>query len=243
MPEGDVHILGADTHIPRKYAPWALGGAAIVAFLALRSRASSQQQPTVDQSLAQAQASGNSYALEFYQAQAQARQEIAQLTASNAIEKQQLDQAYQLQAGLNPGLLAQTIPFNQWYSLGNDVRQSILNQVANGQLYETVGPNGYTFGPTQAGVSGHAPLVTARSSRGLFSASSTVTGPSGAVPITPPPTGDPGLIGIFDVILALLGDAGIVTPNAVPTRPNPPPTQSTIPQPWIYTPPFFPGYQ
>lgn len=242
--EGGVRILGADTHIPRKYAPWMVGGAAIVAYLALKGRNSGQQrsQPTVDTAIAQAQQQDNAFALEFYQAQTQAAYQIAQLTQSNALEKQQLDQAYQLQAGLNPGLLAQTIPWAQWAGLTNDVKQSLLNQVNNGQLFMTQGANGITFGPTQQGIQGHPPLVTAKSSKGLFSSSSSVTGPAGSIPSQPPPTQDPGLFGVIDNLLNLFLDAGIVTPNSVPSMPNPVPAQQTLPVPWIYTPPFFPGY-
>ncbi len=242
MPEGDVHILGADTHISKKRAPLLLAGGAIVVFLALRSRAAAPAAgPTVDSSLAGARQQNNAFALEFYQAQTQAQFELAQLMASNSIQQQQLNQGYQLAAGINPGLLQQCIPLAQWYNLGSDIRDSLSNQVRNGQLFQSIGINGVCFAPTQMGISGHAPFVTAKSSRGLFSSGSSVTGPAGSVPGTPPPAGDPGLLGIFDTILRLLGDAGVVTPNTVPRNPNPPPTQQGggQPNPWIYTPPFY----
>ncbi len=236
MPEGDVHILGSDTHISKKRAPFLLAGGAIVLFLALRSRASAGPSgPTVGAQLASNQQQNNAFALEFYQAQAQAQFELAQLMSSNAIQQQQLNQSYQLAAGINPGLLQQCIPLGQWYNLAKDVRNSLQSQTNNGQLFQSIGPNGICFAPTQMGVSGHAPFVTARSSQGLFSSGSSVSGPAGSVPGTPPPTQDPGLVGLIDTLLSVLGEAGVVTPTAVPRMPNPTPA---LPGP--YTPPFFP---
>lgn len=241
MPEGDLRILGADTHLPKRTAPLVIAGGLVLAYLIFRGRSQQTAMPTVDQAAAQAVQQNNAYALEFYQAQQQAAYQIQQLTAMNALEQQQLNQQYQLSAGLNPGLLAQTIPWNDFYNLPADVRNSLQSQVNNGQLFQTASASGVTFGPTQMGIQGHPYLVTARSSSGLFGGSSSVTGPAGSVPGTPPVAPDPGLFGIVDAITSLLQDIGLVTsPVAAPRNPNPNPYGGT--QPWIGTPPFYPVY-
>jgi len=159
MPEGDIRVLGADTHIDRKYLPVLLLGGAAVLYLSFRSRpAPSSTAPTVDQSLASNASANNSYALEFYQAQQQAAYEIMQLTAANALQQQQMNQSYQLAAGMTPGLLQQCISLTNWYALAADIRQSLQSQVANGTLYQTVGPGGsICFSPTQRGLAGAPP--------------------------------------------------------------------------------------
>jgi hypothetical protein len=232
----DIRLLGADTHIPRRNLPIFLVGGAALLFVLFRGRqAAPTSSPTVDQQLAGNLAQNDQTSLEFYQIQQQAQQQLAQLMSANMLQQQQMNQAYMLSAGLNPGLLQQCIPFQQWYNLQSDVRGNLTDQVRNGQLFQTIGANGICFGPTSAGIAGHQPYATARSSTGLFSSSSSITGPNVG---QPPTTGQPAIGGIFDLLNILLGDLGIVTPNAVPRYPNPYPTAPSYP----YQYPGYPGY-
>src|SRR6266545_4929612 len=124
----DVRILGADTHIPRKNAPWLLGGAALVAFLALRSKASAA--PASGSSVASSAVdTGAQTDLEFVRIQQQAASELAQLTAANKLESQAMEYAYR-QSGAGQRMC---IPSGQYYSLDAATRKSLQNRVANGQ--------------------------------------------------------------------------------------------------------------
>jgi hypothetical protein len=235
----DIRILGADTHIPRKNLPLVLlGGAAVAAFVFLRPRMRIQTGPTVDQTLAGNAQAADQTGLEFAQLQAQTADQQAQLMASTAIQQQQLNEAYQLSAGMNPGLLQQCIPLVDWYNTAADVRKNLTDQVRNGQLFQTIGPSGICFGPSQAGIAGHPPYVTARSSTGLFGASSSITGPAGSVGSQPPTTGQPGISGLINTLLYILGEAGVITPTTVPRNPYPYPTAPQYP----YQYPGYPGF-
>ncbi|SRR6266498_4635677 len=193
----DVRILGADTHIPRKNAPWLLGGAALVAFLALRSKASAA--PASGSSVASSAVdTGAQTDLEFFRIQQQAASELAQLTAANKLESQAMEYAYR-QSGAGQRMC---IPSGQYYSLDAATRKSLQNRVANGQLIETVGPDGICFTPTSAGITGYMPYTTTKSKAGLFGGSYSQTGPANATgpgigTTAPQPT-------IFSLIEAIL---------------------------------------
>lgn len=199
MPEGDVRILGADTHIPRKNAPWLLGGAALVTILALRSRGSSASGSSVAQDTSGAASQNAADSLEFYRIQQQASSELAQLMASNKLESQAMEYAYKQSAAGQ----RMCIPSGQYYSLDNATRKSLQNRVANGQLLETVGPDGICFTPTAAGQAGYMPYVKTTSKSGLFGGSYSQVGPAGTAtgPGISNTAPQPSIFGLIDAIL------------------------------------------
>lgn len=168
MPEGDVKIGGLDTHVSQKAFPFVLVGGAIAAYILFKPRAPAGA-PDISGSVAAAQTASDQTSLEFAQLQAQVQYQLAQLAASNAIEKQQLNQQFQLAAGLNPGLQTQCLAYTEWYNTGEDIRRNLVQQVRDGQLYMNAGPNGICFAPTQQGLQGHPPIVSNKT--GLFSSS------------------------------------------------------------------------
>jgi len=173
MPEGDVHILGANIH--RSQLPLVLGVGAIAAYLLLRPRVAASGGTTgaVDTSGANAAAQLN---LEYQMLQNQAAYQMQQLSAMTSLQQQQLTEAYNLQAGMNPGLLSNCIAYLDWYALDQTSRNAVQQQVNNGQLLMTPGSSGWCFTPTTMGVAGHPPLVTQRTNTGLFGSSGSVTG-------------------------------------------------------------------
>jgi hypothetical protein len=192
MPEGDVRIGGLDTHIPRKNFPFVLVGGALAAYiLFLRPRGTAQ--PNIAGSVAAAQAASDQTSLEFAQLQSQVQLQLAQLAASTAVEKQQLNQQYQLAAGLNPGLQTQCIPLIDWYNTQTDIRGNLVQQVRDGQLYMSIGPQGVCFSPTQQGIAGHPPIV--KNTTGLFSSSTR------GYATTAQPAPQPGIYGVLGQIL------------------------------------------
>lgn len=171
MPEGDVRIGGLDTHVSQKAFPFVLVGGAIAAYILFKPRGMAVTSPgDISGTVAAAQSASDQTSLEFAQLQAQVQYQLAQLAASNAIEKQQLNQQYQLAAGLNPGVQTQCISIVEWYNTAEDIRRNLVQQVRDGQLYMNIGPNGVCFAPTQQGIQGHPPIV--KNTSGLFSSSS-----------------------------------------------------------------------
>lgn len=185
MPEGDVRIGSLDTHIPRKSFPFVLAGGAILFFLLSRKNAAPTggSSGSADAAIAAAQQSSDQTAIELQQQTAQAQYQLASLAASTALEQQQLNQGYQVAAGLNPGLQTQCIPINTWYNLDKSITGNLVQQVRDGQLYMNIGANGVCFSPTQMGIQGHPPIV--RNSQGLFSSS--VSGYATTAGPAPPP--------------------------------------------------------
>ncbi len=185
MADGDVHILGADTRVPRRYTPALVVGGLLVAYYIFRGRAMAAGTAA---SSVPAAGTDQTY-LELQQSMQMAQLELAQLTAMTAIESQQLQEAFMLQAGMNPGLLQNCIPYINWYNLDNAARSSLQQQVNNGQLYMTPTASGFCFGPTQMGIAGHPPLVTSRTSSGLFGGSASTQGyPGGTTAPAPSPS-------------------------------------------------------
>jgi hypothetical protein len=170
MPEGDVRIGSLDTHISRRSFPYVLAGGAIVAFLVLRNKPMGM--PGTDNiaaTVAAAQQSSDQTSLEFQQNLMAAQLQLQQLAASSAIEQQQLNQQYQLAAGVNPGLQTQCIPLTTWYNLSQDITRNLVQQVRDGQLYMNIGTQGVCFAPTQQGIQGHPPIV--KNTSGIFGGS------------------------------------------------------------------------
>lgn len=169
----DVHILGAD--IPKGRLPLYLGGAVLIGFLLLRSRT---QASAVNSAAADLSASNQAAMLnlEYQMLQDQSQFQMAQLASMTSLQQQQLNEAYNLQAGMNPGLLQNCVPYTEWYQLDSATRNSVLAQVNNGQLTMSPSVNGWCFTPTQMGIAGHPPLVTQRTSTGLFGSSGSNTG-------------------------------------------------------------------
>jgi hypothetical protein len=202
MPE-DVRIFGADTHIPRKTFPWALGGAALVAFLAFRSRPSQSANPTVAAGIAGNTAQANADSLEFYRIQQQAATDLAQLMGANKLEMQAQEYQYNLAQSANPASQKMCIPLSTWYGLDNATRQSFQGRVNNGQLVETIGPDGICFTPTQQGLMGYMPYVRTSSKQGLFGGSYSVTGPANATAGTSaaPQAPSPSIFAFLESIL------------------------------------------
>lgn len=196
MPEGDVRIFGADTHIPQKHFPLVLGGAAVVAFLAFRSRPS----PSGGSGSNTPAAANDSSSLEFARIQQQAATELAQLMAMNKLESQATEYAYKN----SPAGQRMCLPLTQYYALDAGTRRSFESRVANGQLLETIGADGICFTPTAQGQAGFMPYVTSKSSSGLFGGSASVTGPAGTVGGTAPMAPSPSLFSIIDSILRTL---------------------------------------
>lgn len=175
MPD-DVRLFGADTHVPKKTFPWLLGGAAVVAFLALRSKPAGGQGPSLAQGISDAAVQSDSASLEFYKAQQEAAFELSQLTASNKLEAQAQSNAY-AQTGAGQRMC---IPLATWYRLGAADRTQFTQRVNNGQLIESIGPDGICFTPTSAGISGYMPYTKVTQKQGLFGGSYSVTGPANA---------------------------------------------------------------
>lgn len=202
MPEGDVRIFGADTHVSKKSFPWVLGGAAIVTVLALRSRAAPSSGPSVDSSLADAAAANQAANIEFARLQIQSQSELAQLMAANKLEAQAQENAFQIMKASTPGAQRSCISLQQWSFLDAATKKSFQNRVANGQLIESLGPDGVCFTPTAAGAMGHMPYTTTKSKQGLFGGSTSVTGPanptSGSSPQMAP---QPGIFGFLESII------------------------------------------
>lgn len=172
MPEGDVRIGSFDTHIPRHSLPYVLAGGAILFFLLARRNPpanSAGSSASTEAAIASAQQASDQTSLELQMNLQQAQVQLAQLAASTALEQQQLNQGYQLAAGINPGLQTQCIPLTTWYSLDRSISGNLVQQVRDGQLYMNVGANGVCFAPTQQGIMGHPPIV--KNSTGLFSSS------------------------------------------------------------------------
>jgi len=196
MPD-DVRLFGADTHVPKKTFPWLLGGAAIVTVLALRSKSAQGQGPSLAQGIADAGTQSNQASLEFYMAQQQAAYELAQLTASNKLESQAAENSYS-QTGAGQRMC---IPLSTWYNLAASDRQQFSQRVNNGQLIESIGPDGICFTPTNAGIQGYMPYTKTTSKQGLFSGSYSVVGPANAASsyggMAPPPS----LFGFLEAIL------------------------------------------
>ena len=171
MPEGDVRIAGFDTHVSQRAFPFVLVGGAIAAYILFKPRAAAAGAPSnISGTIAAAQTASDQTSLEFAQLQAQVQYQLAQLASSNALEQQQLNQQYQLAAGLNPGVQTQCISIVDWYNTAEDIRRNLVQQVRDGQLYMNLGPNGVCFSPTQQGIQGHPPIV--KNTQGLFSSSS-----------------------------------------------------------------------
>lgn len=187
----DIRLFGADTHVPKKGFPWLLGAAGVVAVLALRSRPKSSAPASQD--LASIQ-SANQDSAEFYKIQAQASYDLAQLTAANKLEMQAQENQYKIAMASNPASQKMCIPLSTWYGLDAATRKSFQGRVNNGQLVETIGPDGICFTPTQQGVMGYMPYTTTTSKQGLFGGSYSVTGPAqptagnSAAPNAPPPS-------------------------------------------------------
>ena len=203
MPEGDVRILGADTHVSKSRFPWLLGGAAIVTFFALRSR---PQGGTPGAALASgANDAAAQTDLEFYRIQQQSASELSQLMASNKLESQAMDYSFrQSQAGQR-----MCIPTGQYYSLDNATRKTLQNRVTNGQLVETVGPDGICFTPTAAGSTGYMPYSKTSSKSGLFGGSFSSTGPTTATgPGISNTAPQPGIFGLIEAILRAFNQPG-----------------------------------
>lgn len=185
----DVRIFGADTHVPKRTFPWLLGGAAVVAFLALRSKsASPSSSASTTQDLSALQSANNQSSLEFFQAQQQAQYELAQLTAANKLEIQAQQNTYN-QTGAGQRMC---IPLSTWYNLAPSDRAQFSQRVNNGQLLETLGPDGICFTPTAAGSAGYMPYTRTSSKQGLFGGSYSTVGPANAgasyAPMAPPPS-------------------------------------------------------
>lgn len=185
MPEGDVRILGADTHISKSKFPFVLGGAALVAFLAFR-RPSGNSPAAVSNT--PAGGGGSDTGLEFYKLQAEAASDLAHLMAMNKLESQAQEYAFKQ----TPASQRMCIPLTSYYNLDKATRASFENRVKNGQLIETIGPDGICFTPTQEGQMGYMPYTTVKSKQGLFGGSTSVTGPANATaginPTAPPPS-------------------------------------------------------
>lgn len=169
----DVHILGAD--IPRSRLPLYLGGAALIGFIFLRSRTPNTAGPSAAADLS-ASNQAAMLNLEYQMLQDQSQFQLAQLASMTSLQQQQLNEAYNISAGMNPGLLQNCIPYTEWYQLDSATRNSVMAQVNNGQLTMTPSLNGWCFTPTQMGIAGHPPIVTNRSSTGLFGSSGSTTG-------------------------------------------------------------------
>lgn len=186
MPEGDVRIGSFDTHIPRHSLPYVLAGGVILFFLFTRRNppaSSGTSSAGTDAAIASAQMASDQTAVELQMNLQQAQVQLAELAASTALEQQQLNQGYQLAAGINPGLQTQCIPLTTWYNLSRDITGNLVQQVRDGQLYMNIGANGVCFAPTQMGIMGHPPIV--KNSTGLFSSST--SGYATTAGVAPPP--------------------------------------------------------
>jgi hypothetical protein len=201
MAEGDVRLFGADTGVSRRQFPWLAGGAAIVVLLALRSRPQASGGPTLSQGINEAAINSQDTSLEFFRIQQQAATELAQLMASNKLEMQAQEYNFELQKAQLPGAQRMCIPYAQWNFLDQGTKNSLRNRVANGQLLESVGPDGICFTPTAAGAAGYMPYSRTKTKSGLFGGSFETVGPANAGssynPGAPPPT-------IFGFIESLL---------------------------------------
>lgn len=177
-----LEILGH--HYPKQTLM--IGGVAIVVVLALLAR-NKAGMPMAAMPMGAADnfagpgaipdQSGNN---EYLKIIAEANLELMQLTSANKLQDKQLDYQYALQAGVNPGLNKQCIPWDTWFSLPAAQRKNINQQIKNGKLIAQPGIDGYCTTPTQIGFRGSEPLVSVDTNSGFLSSGQTIRGPAGS---------------------------------------------------------------
>ena len=213
VPKGRLLMIGA--------------GAAVVLYLVVKSK-----QMPAPVTPAGANLPGNN--TEFAMITAQASDQFAALQASTALEQRRIDSAFQLQAGIDPGLQRTCISFPKWLELDAATKSNLTLQVKRGTMIQTVTTQGVCFTPTDTGIMGYQQQVSVKTNRGFFSSGQTATGPPGAFNAQvggPLPTS--GLTDLTNSILSGILNYGNHT--SLPTG-----MRTTVNPRYPYTPGFVP---
>jgi hypothetical protein len=154
----DFQILGHGEHGGKSKLPlYLVAGAAVLGLLIFR-RQSGTSPPAGDGGLS----------AEFYRTATAARADMAKLTATNDLQRHQMDLAYEN----TPAGLTQSFTPDQWKALPSGVRKTIKGQAARGGSTFVAGEDGsFSIIPTYRGFEGNLQAVQ-RGHSGLLGNSS-----------------------------------------------------------------------